>query len=186
MANTITGSRIILSIFLLFCTPFSPVFYALYLTAGLTDMIDGTVARKTDTVSEFGGKLDTIADIVFTVVCMIIILPLIEMPVWIYLWITGIALIKFANIFISFIRLKKNYLSPFRFKQDHRSSIIHFSAWFQPDRCHSFRSSSMRNCNCGSNTRKQFCFALQLLINKSPAPLKPMMRGSLCLLTFQC
>jgi len=107
MANTITVSRIILSIFLLFCTPFSPVFYALYLTAGLTDMIDGTVARKTDTVSEFGGKLDTIADIVFTVVCMIIILPLIEMPVWIYLWITGIALIKFANIFISFIRLKK-------------------------------------------------------------------------------
>ena len=39
-------------------------------------MIDGAVARKTGTDSEFGAKLDTIADIVFTAVCMIKILPL--------------------------------------------------------------------------------------------------------------
>ena len=107
MANFITGSRIILSILLLFITPFSPAFYALYLTAGLTDMIDGAVARKTDTVSEFGAKLDTIADIVFTAVCMIKFLPLIEMPIWIYPWIAGIAFIKLANFFINYIRHKK-------------------------------------------------------------------------------
>ena len=107
MANLITGSRIVLSILLLFCTPFSAVFYALYLAAGLTDMIDGAVARKTDTVSEFGAKLDTFADIVFTAVCMILILPLIDMPAWIYLWIVCIAFIKLANVLISYIRLKK-------------------------------------------------------------------------------
>lgn len=70
-------------------------------------MIDGAVARKTGTDSEFGAKLDTIADIVFTAVCMIKILPLIEIPIWIYLWIIGIAFIKLANVFISYIRLKK-------------------------------------------------------------------------------
>jgi CDP-diacylglycerol--glycerol-3-phosphate 3-phosphatidyltransferase len=107
MANLITGSRIILSIFLLFFAPFSAAFYALYLAAGLTDMVDGAVARKTDTVSEFGAKLDTIADIVFTAVCMILILPLIDMPVWIYLWIACIAFIKLANVIISYIRMKK-------------------------------------------------------------------------------
>ena len=107
MANLITGSRIALSVLLLFCIPFSPAFYALYLTAGLTDMIDGTVARKTDTVSEFGAKLDTIADIAFTAACMIIILPLIELPIWIYLWIVGIIFIKLTNVFINYIRLKK-------------------------------------------------------------------------------
>ena len=99
MANFITGSRIVLSILLFFCTPFSPAFYALYITAGLTDMIDGTVARKTDTVSEFGAKLDTFADIV--------LLPLIEMPIWIYLWIACIVFIKLTNVFINYIRLKK-------------------------------------------------------------------------------
>ena len=70
-------------------------------------MIDGAVARKTGTDSEFGAKLDTIADIVFTAVCMIKILPLIEMPIWVYLWIAVIAFIKLANVFISYIRLKK-------------------------------------------------------------------------------
>ncbi len=70
-------------------------------------MIDGAVARKTGTDSEFGAKLDTIADIVFTAVCMIKILPLIEMPIWVYLWIVVIAFIKLTNILINYIRLKK-------------------------------------------------------------------------------
>ena len=65
MANLITGGRIRCSMFLLFPRVFSPAFYALYLTAGLTDMLDGAVARKTQTVSEFGSQLDTAADGVF-------------------------------------------------------------------------------------------------------------------------
>ena len=47
MANIITASRIIISIALLFFPALSPEFYALYLAAGITDMLDGTVARKT-------------------------------------------------------------------------------------------------------------------------------------------
>jgi len=59
MANIITGIRIVLSIALLFCLALSPAFYALYIAAGFSDMIDGAVARKTGTVSEFGSKIDT-------------------------------------------------------------------------------------------------------------------------------
>ena len=44
MANIITGIRIVCSIALLFCPLFSQAFYALYITAGISDMIDGTVA----------------------------------------------------------------------------------------------------------------------------------------------
>lgn len=62
MANFITSLRIICSIALLFCLALSPAFYALYIVAGFTDMIDGAVARKTNTVSEFGSRLDTVAD----------------------------------------------------------------------------------------------------------------------------
>jgi hypothetical protein len=54
MANTITLFRIAAGIVLLFCPVFSPAFYALYIAAGLSDMLDGFVARKTDTVSKLG------------------------------------------------------------------------------------------------------------------------------------
>lgn len=64
IANSITACRILLSILILFYPAFSPMFYALYLSAGLTDMFDGVIARKTNTVSEFGSKLDTVADFI--------------------------------------------------------------------------------------------------------------------------
>lgn len=62
MANVITSLRIIGSMALLLYPALSTSFYALYIATGITDMIDGTVARKTNTVSEFGSKLDTVAD----------------------------------------------------------------------------------------------------------------------------
>ena len=35
---------------------------------GLTDVMDGIIARKTNTVSDFGAKLDTGADFIFAVI----------------------------------------------------------------------------------------------------------------------
>ena len=107
MANIITGIRIVLSIILLFCPAFSPIFFALYIAAGFSDMIDGAVARKTDTVSELGSKLDTIADIVFVAVCLVKLLPVLTVPVWLYLWTAVIAMIKLFNIAIGYIRRKE-------------------------------------------------------------------------------
>jgi len=102
IANVITIFRIAASIVLLFCPVFSPVFYTLYIAAGLSDMLDGFVARKTDTVSKFGARLDTIADFVFVVVCLIKLLPTLRIPAWLYIWIGIIALIKVVNIISGF------------------------------------------------------------------------------------
>ena len=107
MANIITSCRIVCSAVLLFFPTFSPAFYVLYCLAGLTDMIDGTVARKTGTVSEFGSKLDTAADIVFTAVCLIKILPDLEISVWLWIWIAAIAGIKVINVIAGFIVQKR-------------------------------------------------------------------------------
>lgn len=107
MANIITGSRIVISIVLLFFPTFSPAFYALYLAGGITDMIDGTVARKTGKESSFGAWLDSIADIVFVVVCLFKLIPVISIPVWIYIWIEIIALIRITNIISGFIIQKQ-------------------------------------------------------------------------------
>ena len=78
MANILTSVRVICSLALLFCQAFSIPFYVLYITAGFTDMIDGTVARKTGSVSEFGSKFDTVADLIFVAVCLIKLIPVLK------------------------------------------------------------------------------------------------------------
>ena len=107
MANTITFFRIAASIVLLFCPVFSPAFYVFYIAAGLSDMLDGFVARKTDTVSKLGARLDTIADFMFVVVCLIKLFPILSIPAWLYIWIGTIALIKVVNIISGFIVQKR-------------------------------------------------------------------------------
>ena len=107
MANIITGFRVLISIVLLFCPVFSPAFCVLYLIAGLSDMIDGTIARRMNTVSEFGARFDTAADFVFVVVCLIKLLPVISMPLWLCVWIAMIALIKIINIISGHIVQRK-------------------------------------------------------------------------------
>ena len=107
IANIITGSRIAFSLPLLFTPLTSAWFYILYLFCGLTDMIDGTIARKTNAASEFGSKLDTVADFVLVVVCLIKLLPMIHIPVWIWIWIAVIAVIKTVNFAWGFVYRKK-------------------------------------------------------------------------------
>ena len=107
IANIITGSRIIFSLSLLVIPLTSAGFYVLYLFCGLTDMIDGAIARKTNAVSSFGSKLDTAADFIFMAVCAVKVLPIIYLPVLLWIWIAVIAIIKFANIVFGFIRRKK-------------------------------------------------------------------------------
>ena len=110
MANCITGIRIVLSVGLLFCPALSPSFFALYLLAGLTDMIDGPVARKTHTATAFGAKLDTAADILFAAVCLVKLLPVLNIPLWMFIWIGLIALIKIMNIVSGFV-IRKRFVS---------------------------------------------------------------------------
>lgn len=51
MANIVTSCRILFSILMQFPPAFSAWFYTMYLFCGLTDMVDGTIARKTNTDS---------------------------------------------------------------------------------------------------------------------------------------
>ena len=107
VANILTGLRIIGSILLVFCPAFSLGFYILYLLCGLTDMIDGTVARMTNSASRFGEKLDTAADIVFAAAALIKFLPNLPIPSWLWGWGGGIALIKTGNILLGYVLRKE-------------------------------------------------------------------------------
>ena len=54
MANLVTCLRILCAGLLLFFPAFSPAFFALYLNGGVSDMLDGFIARRTHTASAFG------------------------------------------------------------------------------------------------------------------------------------
>ena len=107
IANIITSSRAIFSLPILFIPMSSVWFYILYLFCGLTDMIDGAIAKKTGAISQFGASLDTVADFVFMSVCLIKLLPLLHIPVWLWAWISTIAVIKIFNVALVFFRNKK-------------------------------------------------------------------------------
>ena len=107
MAHIITGVRIVCSIALLFFPVFSPAFYTLYIVAGVSDMVDGPIARKAGTASDLGSKLDTAADFLLVAVCLIKMIPVLDIPLWLIIWIAVIALIKGINIVSGLVMRKK-------------------------------------------------------------------------------
>ena len=82
IANILTGCRVFGSILLLFFPVFSLEFYITYILCGFSDMIDGTIARKTNSASKFGSQLDTVADLIFTAVSLFKLLQAIYIPQW--------------------------------------------------------------------------------------------------------
>ena len=110
IANILTGCRILGSILLLFFPVFSAAFYTIYLFCGFSDMIDGTIARKTNSTSKFGSQLDTIADLIFVVASLFKLLPVIHIPKWLWIWGGVIAVIKISNIIQGYVT-KKQFIS---------------------------------------------------------------------------
>ena len=110
IANILTGCRIFGSILLLFFPAFSSGFYITYLLCGFSDMADGTIARKTNSVSRFGSQLDTIADLIFVVVSLFKLLPAIYIPQWLWIWGGLIAVIRIGNIIGGYVS-KKQFIS---------------------------------------------------------------------------
>ena len=109
LANIITGSRILFSICLLFLPVFSISFYIAYLLCGFTDMIDGTIARVTKSVTPFGEKLDSAADLIFTAASFIKLFPSVSISFLLWIWILSIAILRIAWLIRNSI-LKKQFL----------------------------------------------------------------------------
>lgn len=107
MANIVTSCRILFSVLILFSPVFSAWFYTLYLLCGFTDMVDGTIARKTNTDSKFGARLDSVADFIFVVAALIKLLPAMHIPRWLWIWVTVIAIIKIFNVISGFVCAKR-------------------------------------------------------------------------------
>lgn len=107
IANIITLSRILFSVLLLVFKPGSCPFAVFYLLCGVSDMLDGFIARKLHTESEKGAILDSAADLFFAVIYAMRILPLLSVPHRLWIWVGVIAAIKIAEIVIASRKAKK-------------------------------------------------------------------------------
>ena len=97
LPNVISVLRIAGSIGLLFCDVAGWLFWALYALCGISDMVDGWLARNLQAESKTGAVLDSVADIVFVACCAIRLLPVLEIPVWLCIWAGVIVFIKMVN-----------------------------------------------------------------------------------------
>ena len=107
LPNIITALRIAGSIGLLFCNTNGWIFGTIYVLCGLSDMIDGWLARRLHAESKTGSILDSIADLVFVVCCAIQLLPILSIPSWLWIWAGIIVIIKSVNQISSLIIIKQ-------------------------------------------------------------------------------
>ena len=107
MANLISGIRLGSAVALIGCPMFSTWFYALYIVGGISDVLDGMAARHFGKVTEFGARLDTAADIVFTVAVLTKLTLAVHIPLWLMIWIVCIAVIKCGNMIGGLIVCKR-------------------------------------------------------------------------------
>ncbi|MBR5340424.1 MAG: CDP-alcohol phosphatidyltransferase family protein [Erysipelotrichaceae bacterium] len=75
LANIITSIRLIGAICLIFIETLSKPYFIIYSLCGVTDVIDGFVARKLKITSDFGSKLDSISDLLFSGIMLIKVFP---------------------------------------------------------------------------------------------------------------
>lgn len=105
--NMLSILRIPLSLGMIFTRPFSTPFFLLYTLAGVTDALDGFLARKLNACTPSGAIIDSLADIVFFATSLVKIFTAITIPLWLWICLAVIIIIKLANIIIGFITQKK-------------------------------------------------------------------------------
>ena len=95
--NIISAFRILGCIFLLLFPPASVAFWVIYGLCGISDMLDGYLARKLHAESKAGAVLDSVADICFVACCAIRLIPVVDISTWLWIWAGVIVAVKIVN-----------------------------------------------------------------------------------------
>ena len=97
LPNIVSSLRIVGSVALLLSNVSSSSFWVLYIVCGFSDIADGWLARKLKCVTKAGARLDSLADFCFVACCAWKLLPILELPQWLWLWAGVIVAIKVVN-----------------------------------------------------------------------------------------
>lgn len=109
LPNIISCFRVAGTLALLLTDPLSAYFYVIYTLCGISDVLDGTIARATGNTSEFGAKLDSIADILFYTVMLVKILPLLvdALPGWIWYVVAAVIAVRIMAYVVAAFKYRK-------------------------------------------------------------------------------
>ncbi|PWJ46996.1 CDP-alcohol phosphatidyltransferase family protein [Faecalicatena contorta] len=105
--NCITLIRIFASVSLLLVEPFSIPFFFFYVICGISDVLDGYIARRMDACSKFGQVFDSISDLIFISIVLFIFIPVINLPLWSIYWIAAIAAVRLISIITGFVKYQR-------------------------------------------------------------------------------
>jgi len=95
--NILTALRILGAFCLLLYEPAGAGFWVIYGLCGVSDMADGYLARRLHAESKTGAMLDSVADLCFVACCAIRLLPVLQIPTWLWIWAGGILVVKLVN-----------------------------------------------------------------------------------------
>lgn len=110
LANIVTSSRILGAIVLFFCKDITPLFLAVYVLCGFTDLIDGPIARKTNSSSTLGATLDTVGDVGTYLALTKILVKNKLVPTFILVWLVCGGVLFGGCALVSKKRFNKLYL----------------------------------------------------------------------------
>lgn len=102
--NIITASRIIASLCLLAFAPFSVVWYVLYAWCGISDMLDGLLARRMGVATSGGARFDSAADTILVASVTVSCVPILPWQVWMVVWIVVIFVVRMVALAVCHIR----------------------------------------------------------------------------------
>ena len=107
--NIITASRILGAVTMVFLPYPQTAFLVLYTLCGISDVLDGVIARLTSSESEWGARLDSIADLVFYAAMLIKITPVLTKTLDNVVWIFAavVILVRLSSYLIAAIKYRK-------------------------------------------------------------------------------
>ena len=107
--NLLTLIRFLGGIVLIFLPIPGKAFYMVYILCGLTDALDGFLARRLRTASPFGAKLDSIADLTFYFVSLIRMMPILRrrLPGWIWYIVAFVLALRLTSYLVAAFKLHR-------------------------------------------------------------------------------
>ncbi len=107
LPNLLSCLRIAGSVLLLLLPAMQPAFYAVYAACGLSDMLDGFLARRLGVASRLGSILDSAADLLFLCLSALKIVPQYRFPFWVRVAVCGILFVRLCTLFIVFAKSRR-------------------------------------------------------------------------------
>ncbi|MCI1881395.1 MAG: CDP-alcohol phosphatidyltransferase family protein [Sporolactobacillus sp.] len=105
-ANLISIARLVFALTLVFTEPLSAMFFILFLACGISDVLDGYVARKTGTTSKLGDNIDSVADFVMCLVLISVLYVVVNPTTSILIWLLFIIVIRILSTMIVFVKYR--------------------------------------------------------------------------------